>query len=93
MRTFRADDRLTQPKNPGFWGMRPGVTAESMRQALGMLEDRYPQADSRVVFPPYPDALFAADPRRRTRASLSGCRRASRARSRTHSDIGRQVRT
>ncbi len=91
MSTFRAGDCLTQPKNPDLWGMRLSVTAESMRQALGMVEDRYPEADTRVVFPPYPDAFFAADPLAEA-GSVSGCRRASRARSRTYPDTGRQVR-
>ena len=90
MRAFCVDACLAQPKNPTLWGLRLSVTAESMRQTPGPVEDRYPEADTRVVFPPYPDAFFAADPLAEA-GSVSGCRRASRARYETYPDAGRQV--
>ncbi len=72
----------------GDEGFRLSVTAGSIRQALGMVEEQYPGTDARVVFPLDPDAFFAADPTAESGIDL-GMPRASRARSWI---LGRQVR-
>ncbi|MBV9453427.1 MAG: hypothetical protein JOZ19_04810 [Rubrobacter sp.] len=38
------------------------VTAESIRHALRMAEERYPGLDTRVVLPLDPGTFFAAEP-------------------------------
>lgn len=43
----------------GAAGFRVAVTAESIRQALRVVEEHYPGVDARVVFPLDPEAFFA----------------------------------
>ncbi len=46
----------------GAASFRVVVVAESISRALRLVQDRYPGAETRVVFPLDPDSFFAAGP-------------------------------
>ncbi len=46
----------------GSAGLSLAVVAESIGRALRLVEDRYPGADLKVVFPLDPDGFFAVGP-------------------------------
>jgi hypothetical protein len=48
----------------GAEGFRTDIVAGSIWQALGILEEQYPSAGARVIFPVDPNAFFIAKPER-----------------------------
>ena len=57
--------RVAMEVREGATLLRETVSAESVRQAVSVVRERYPGRDVRVVFPISPEDFFLEDPEQR----------------------------
>jgi hypothetical protein len=64
--------RVAMEVREGATLLRETVSAESVRQAVSVMRERYPGSDVRVVFPINPQDFFLEDPEKTVERRAEG---------------------